>query len=281
MKVFLQVFLFNVALIGFFLYVGNSIPQTRKDPPKELELSTEMSTEDFVKAGEQVFYGKGTCALCHPIGEHGERCPDLAGVGERAETRVKEDVYKGTAENGPEYLVESLHNPAVYVVDRYQPSMPALGRQLNDLEMVALVAFLQSLGGEVTVDGKATFTKYRGGGAAAPASAAAAPAAAPAVAVEASDKSGEELMKQWACNTCHGFDGPKKPEQLGPSLWDIGKRQDANYIRESILSPDAVLAEGFPKGLMKATLDGTGFYQKVALQDLNTMVDYLASLKGE
>ncbi len=280
MKVFFQVFFFNVALIAFFLYVGNSIPQTRKDPPKELELSVDMSQEDFIKAGEQVFYGKGTCALCHPIGEHGERCPDLAGLGDRADARVKEDAYKGTAETGPEYLVESLHNPAVYVVDGYQPSMPALGRQLNDLEMVALVAFLQSLGGEVTVDGKTTFAKYRGNGAAAPASAAAPPAAAPAAAaVEASGKSGEELAKQWACISCHKLDGPEK--MVGPSLWDIGKRHDANYIRESILSPDAVLTEGFPGGLMKATLDGTGFYQKVALQDLNTLVDYLASLKGE
>jgi mono/diheme cytochrome c family protein len=190
---------------------------------------------------------------------------------------VKEEGYHGTAETGPEYIVESLHNPAVYVVDGYQPSMPALGRQLNDLEMVALVSFLQNLGGEVTVDGKATFAKYRGDGAAA--SAAPAPAAAPAAAaVEASGKSGEELVKQRACNTCHKFDGPDK--LVGPSLWDIGKRHDANYIRESILSPDAVLAEGFPQGLMQATLDGTGFYQKVALQDLNTMVDYLASLQG-
>jgi cytochrome c2 len=280
MKVFLKVFFFNVALIAFFLYVGNSIPQTRKDPPKELELSADMSTEDFVKTGEQIFYGKGTCALCHPIGERGERCPDLAGVGERAPARVKEEAYKGTAESGPEYIVESLHNPAVYVVEGYQPSMPAQGRQLSDLEMVAIIAFLQSLGGEVTVDGKATFAKYRGNGAAAPAASAAAPAAAPAAAaVEASGKSGEELVKQWACNTCHKFDGPDK--LVGPSLWDIGKRQDANYIRESILSPDAVLTEGFPGGLMKSTLEGTGFYQKVALQDLNTLVDYLASLKGE
>ena len=278
MKVFLKVFFFNVALIAFFLYVGNSIPQTRKDPPKELELSADMSKDDFVKTGEQIFYGKGTCALCHTIGEKGERCPDLAGVGERVAARVKEERYKGTAKNGPEYIVESLHNPAVYVVEGFQPSMPPLGRQLNDLELVAVVSFLQSLGGEVTVDGKTSFAKYRGGEAAAPASAAA-PAAAPAAAVEAPGKKGEELVKQWACNTCHKFDGPDK--LVGPSLWDIGKRQNANYIRESILSPDAVLAEGFPGGLMKATLDGTGFYQKVALQDLNTLVDYLASLKGK
>jgi cytochrome c2 len=276
MKVFLQVFFFNVALIAFFLYVGNSIPQMRKDPPKELELSENMSKEDFIKAGEQIFYGKGTCALCHTIGEKGERCPNLAGVGERAGKRVKEARYKGTATNGAEYIVESVMNPTAYVVEGYQPSMPPVGRQLNDLEIVAVVSFLQSLGGEVTVDGKSRFPKYRGGGTAAPAAAAAAPAAA---AVAASGKDGQELVKQWACITCHKFDGPGK--LVGPSLWDIGKRQNVDYIRESILSPDAVVVEGFPKGLMKATLEGNGFYQKVALQDLNTIVDYLASLKGK
>jgi cytochrome c oxidase subunit 2 len=95
----------------------------------------------------------------------------------------------------------------------------------------------------------------------------------------ASGKSGEELMQQWACNTCHKFDAPDR--LVGPSLWDIGKRQDADYIRESILQPDAKIVEGFPPSVMQATLDGTGFYQKVALQDLNAIVDYLASLKGQ
>ena len=281
MKVFLKVFVFNVALIGFFLYVGNSIPQQRKDPPKELELSADMAPADFIQAGETIFYGKGTCALCHEISDKGERCPGLAGVGERAAKRFEEANYQGTATSGPEYLVESLHNPAVYVVEGYQPSMPPLGRQLNDLEIVAIVSFLQSLGGEVTVDGNTRFEKYRGAAGAAPAAAAPAPApaAAPASAPVASGKSGEELVQQWACNTCHKFDAPDR--LVGPSLWDIGKRQDADYIRESILQPDAKIAEGFPPSVMKATLEGTGFYQKVALQDLNAMVDYLASLKGQ
>jgi cytochrome c2 len=276
MKVFLKVLFFNIALIAFFLYVGNSIPQQRKDPPQELELAADMAQADFVKAGEEIFYGKGTCALCHTIGSPGERCPDLDGVGVRAEARVQEAGYQGTADGGPEYLVESLHDPAVYVVEGYQPTMPPLGRQLNDLEMVAIVAFLQSLGGDVTVDGQTSFAKYRGNGAAATA---AAPAAAPAAAAVASGKSPEELMQQWQCITCHKLDGPDR--LVGPSLWDIGARQDADYIRESILQPDAQIAEGFPPSVMKGTLDGLGFYQQVALQDLNSMVDYLVSLKGE
>jgi cytochrome c2 len=271
MRTFLKVFAFNIVIIAFFLYVGNSIPQLRQDPPKELVLAADASAEDFVRAGQDIFYGKGTCALCHEIGKKGERCPDLAGAGERAETRVKEESYKGKATNGAEYLVESVMDPTAYVVEGYQPSMPPVGRQLSDLELVAAVAFLQSQGGEVTVNGQSRFPKWRGegGGAApAPATAAAAPSGA----------SGQELVQQWGCVACHKLDGPDK--LLGPSLWDIGVRKDANYIRESILQPDAVVVEGFPAGLMKGTLDGSGFYQKVPLQDLNAIVDYLTSLKG-
>lgn len=273
MKVFLKVLVFNVAIIAFFLYVANSIPQQRKDPPKELELSSGMTQAEFVNVGQEIFYGKGTCALCHTIGEKGERCPNLAGIGLRAETRVKEAGYKGSASNGAEYIVESLHNPVVYVVEGYQPSMPPLGRQLNDLEMVAVVSFLQSLDGEVTVDGHTQFAKYRGGGG----EAAAAPV--PVATAVASGKSGPELVQQWGCDKCHKFDAPDR--LVGPSLWDVGAKKDANYIRESILQPDAVVVPGFPPQVMQATLNGAGFYQKVALQDLNTLVDYLASLKGK
>jgi cytochrome c2 len=276
MRTFLKVFAFNIVIIAFFLYVGNSIPQLRQDPPKELVLAADAPAEDFVKAGQELFYGKGTCALCHEIGKKGERCPDLAGVGERAETRIKEAGYKGKATNGAEYLVESLMEPTTYVVEGYQPSMPPVGRQLSDLELVAVVSFLQSQGGEVTVNGQTHFPKWRGEGGGA-ATAAAAPAAGTAAAAP-SGASGQELVQQWGCIACHKLDGPEK--LIGPSLWDIGARKDANYIRESILQPDAVVVEGFPPGLMKGTLDGSGFYQKVPLQDLNAIVDYLTSLKG-
>ncbi len=276
MLTFLKVLAFNGLVILFFWYVGNSIPQQRKDPPKESDLTADMTPEAFVAAGQDIFYGKGTCALCHTIGEKGDRCPNLAGIGELADVRVQEAGYRGDASNGPEYVVESLHNPAVYVVDGYQPTMPALGRQLNDLEMVAVVAFLQSLGGDVTVTGETRFPKYRGEGDSAVAAAPAAETAPAAVA--AAGGTGPELAAQWGCIACHSLDAPVR--LVGPSLWDIGVRQDANFIRESILEPDAVIAEGFPPALMKLTLDGTGFYQKLAIQDLNTLVDYLASLKG-
>src|SRR5262249_25225146 len=155
MKTFLKVFAFNVLVIAFFLWVGNSIPQLRQDPPKELVLAADAPAEDFIKAGQDIFYGKGTCALCHEIGKKGERCPDLAGVGARAETRIHEERYHGKATTGAEYIVESVMDPTAYVVEGYQPSMPPVGRQLSDLEIGAAVAVLPWQGGGGEGDGQA------------------------------------------------------------------------------------------------------------------------------
>jgi cytochrome c2 len=92
-------------------------------------------------------------------------------------------------------------------------------------------------------------------------------------------KSGEELVKLAGCIACHKVDGPES--LVGPSLWDIGSRQDQAYIRESILDPDKVAVSGYPPGVMKATLTSTEFYQKISVAGLERMVDYLSSLRGK
>lgn len=92
-------------------------------------------------------------------------------------------------------------------------------------------------------------------------------------------KSGEELVKLAGCTACHKLDGPER--LVGPSLWDLGARQGADYIRESILEPDKVVTPTYPPGVMKATLASTGFYQKISLEGLDHMVEYLASLRGK
>ena len=81
------------------------------------------------------------------------------------------------------------------------------------------------------------------------------------------------------CAACHKLDGPDK--LVGPSLWDIGAKKDKEYIRESILEPDKIVTEGFPKGVMKATLDGQQFYQNISIDTLDKLVEYLAGLKGK
>jgi cytochrome c2 len=92
-------------------------------------------------------------------------------------------------------------------------------------------------------------------------------------------KSGEELVKLAGCIACHKFDGPES--LVGPSLWDVGGKQDKASIRESILDPDKIVVPGYPAGVMKATLTSTGFYQKISIEGLERIVDYLSDLKGK
>jgi cytochrome c2 len=149
-----------------------------------------------------------------------------------------------------------------------KPAVVMPNFHLTDEELHNVVTFLLGLQ-EQTVDlPKKSFAEAAASGS---------QAATPGLAY--AGESGEELVKTAGCVACHKFDGPER--LVGPSLWDIGKRQDKTYIRESILDPDKVVVQGFPKGVMKATLSGSGFYQNISVEGLEKLVDYLASLKGK
>jgi hypothetical protein len=53
-----------------------------------------------------------------------------------------------------EYLLESLSDPNAYIVEGFSPGMPPVDKppiDLSDMEMLAVIAYLQSLGGTPTV----------------------------------------------------------------------------------------------------------------------------------
>lgn len=141
--------------------------------------------------------------------------------------------------------------------------------RLNDDELQNMVIFLLSLQEESVPWPKKSFA----------AAATAGQATVTGNSAAWAGKNGEELVKLAGCNACHKFDGPES--LVGPSLWDVGARQSKEAIREAILEPDKTVTPGYPAGVMKATLDGTGFYQKLSIEGLERMVDYLASLQGK
>ncbi|WP_394822697.1 cytochrome c oxidase subunit II [Pendulispora albinea] len=87
---------------------------------------------------------------------------------------------------------------------------------------------------------------------------------------------GAELYKKNACNTCHSIDGSKMPGPTWKGLW--GKTEsladgstvvvDENYVKESILKPQAKIAAGFttaqmpPFTLKDAQIDAIIAYMK-------------------
>ena len=83
-----KVGVFALVVMGGYSYFANSIPQIESKPPQELSLEGGTVTPaQLVKAGEELYHTKGTCEICHRIGQAGTRAPDLAGIGGRAATR--------------------------------------------------------------------------------------------------------------------------------------------------------------------------------------------------
>ena len=267
MKTALKIFVFTILVAAFYSYVGQMVPQKITYPPESTAIGENMTTEELVTAGEQIVAGKGTCLTCHTMGQTGSlRFPDLAGIGARAGSSV--DGYTDV-----EYLAESLYEPNTFIVEGFAGGMPAVSRppiNLSDDEILAVIAYLQSLGGEPSVT-PATELRWQGQAPAqAPGTTAAAPSGEP--------RSGEELLAGYLCSTCHNMDRPDR--LVGPSLFDVGNRLSKAQLYEALLEPDATVAEGYPAGIMGATLAGVNFPNALSTAELKNLVDYLASQKG-
>jgi mono/diheme cytochrome c family protein len=138
----------TVATTAFYTLVGQLVPQKEVHPPKEAELKKDMTSDQIVKAGQEIFEGKGLCTTCHTLGQSGAlRFPDLGGIGSRAGSRKP-------GMSDVDYLAESIYDPNLHIVPGFNPGMPVINKPpigLSDQEILAVIAYLQSLGGKVSV----------------------------------------------------------------------------------------------------------------------------------
>ena len=262
----LKILLIVLGTLGLYTWVASSIPQVASEVPEELTFSSDVSADDLVMAGEQLFTGAGTCTACHGLGT---RAPNLltdhAGegtIGQRCGSRVSGLDCKA-------YLRASLTEPAAFVVDGF-PEMVFQARTFSDAQIWSLVAFLQSQGGEVTVTGD---DMESADNAAEGASAPAAPSGGSTVAASQTTDA-RALLQENLCLGCHVIDGAGPP--LGPNFDDIGGLRTAAQIRKGILDPNADAAPGFDAmvGVMPAT-----FGQSLSAAQLEAIVTFLAARK--
>jgi mono/diheme cytochrome c family protein len=150
----------TLAATAFYTYVGQLVPQKEVHPPAEVAISRDMGPDEMRRVGRELMEGKGLCFTCHTVGQKGMlRFPDLEGIGARAGDRVPglSDV---------EYLAQSLYEPDEFIVPGFSPGMPAAHRPpigLSDEEILAVLAYLQSLGGTTTVTME-TSLRWQSGG---------------------------------------------------------------------------------------------------------------------
>ncbi len=277
MKNFLKVMLFSLLTIGFFAGFSNfGIPPIEPAPPpteEKLDLGS-MTMEQFIALGERIIAGKGTCTLCH--NELG-RAPMLEKVITATPERLADPRYKGEATDLESYLIESMVKPSAYVVagfgkagssDAESPMPDVTGGSIgmSDAEIKAVIAYLQDLGGaEVTVQ---IPTGAEAEDAQAQTSDGAAAPAQPAVVLNTP----EEIVAKGICGACHKM--PGQVGAVGPDLSRIGATRDREYLRRSILDPNAEVAEGFVPGMMPPD-----YGEKLYAKELEILVNYLAGLK--
>lgn len=270
MKNFFKVAFFSLLVIGLFAGFANfGIPRIEPAPPpteEKIDLGS-MTMEQFVAIGEKIYKGKGTCTLCHnSLG----RAPLLETAIAVSPERLKDPRYKGEAKDVESYLLESMVKPSAYVVAGFgkkgtndsvspMPDVSTGSIGLNSVEIAAVTAYLQDLGGaEVTVEIPSD--------------------AGDAAAEDDEEKQREpyatveDIISEIGCGACHKI-GEDEGEN-GPDLTKIGATRGAAHIRRSILDPNAEITEGFEKDLMPQEY-GTELYA----QELEMLVEYLAKSK--
>ncbi|MDQ6634598.1 MAG: c-type cytochrome [Gemmatimonadota bacterium] len=257
----LRVLALALGVVGFYTAIAHVIPQLQSEVPEALALTSDATPEALAAAGEKIFNGSGGCTTCHGLGT---RAPNLltdhAGegtIGARCGSRKPGMDCKA-------YLYESLVKPGAYVVKGFEPIMPDMSKQLSPDQLWTVVAYLQSQGGEVTVTG--ADLKGVAGSAAAPAPAAGASFTATTDPVQ--------LYNEKGCVGCHQLDG--KGGVVGPSFDHFAKTRTAEYIRRSILLPNADTAKGYEK--FAGTMP-TNFGQQLSAAQLEALVKYLAGRK--
>jgi mono/diheme cytochrome c family protein len=245
--------------IAVYTLLANAIPQVESEVPEELSFTGDVSVEQLIDAGEELYDGAGGCTACHGLGT---RAPNLltgdgsAGpIGARCADRV-------AGEDCKTYLHRSMIEPHAHVVAGFQPIMPDMSRTLSDAQIWSMVAFLQSQGGEVTVS-------------AADLQATAQPEAAPATgggSGPSATTDPQALLAELQCMACHrlGAEG----QEVGPPFDGIGTRLSPDEIRTAILDPAATISPGYEQfaGVMPPN-----FGSRLTAAQLEALVGFLAA----
>jgi mono/diheme cytochrome c family protein len=249
--------------LALYTLIANKIPQVQSEVPRALTLGADVTPEQLVQAGEQVFNGIGGCTTCHGLGT---RAPNLLTDEKGAGPIGARCGKRETGKSCKAYLYESLTQPGAFVVTGYEPIMPDLSRTLSPQQIWAVIAFLESQGGTVDVaasDIPAAAAVGGGSGGSGGAGGFARGSTDPMT-----------LFRAGGCVGCHkiGAEGGA----IGPDLTHIGARASATYIRESILDPGAKIAKGFERfaGIMPKT-----FGDQMTAAQLEALVRFLAARK--
>jgi cytochrome c oxidase subunit II len=94
-------------------------------------------------------------------------------------------------------------------------------------------------------------------------------------AAAAGSAQGKTLFTQ-QCGSCHTLADAGTTQEVGPDLDKVLAGKSADFIRESIVNPNAEIAPGYQPGVMPED-----FEQKLTAQQLDSLVEYLLDTAGK
>ena len=260
---------FSLAVIWFYAFVAGLVPESSTAVNvSELDRS---DPEGAAELGALIFNGKGQCAACHTVDTSAPkgRCPDLTDIGINAASRVP-------GMDAKTYLIESLYDPAKYLVPGYGKIMPEIWKApiaLSQVEIEAVIAYLQSQGGEIDLtpfEEPPNVDRTKAGTTA---------EALPPL-LTGDPELGKKVFVDAACISCHAVTGIESPAAgetnedfeivTAPDLSEIAAFNEMRYLEESILLPGAQIVNGF--GAVTVRAKGTTFQGTLVSQDEEKIV---------
>ena len=188
--------------------------------------------------GRQLFIEK--CGTCHALKEAGTQ----AEIGPDLDAAFKQARADGMDQDTIEGVVEGqIANPRVTDTDdpAYMPANLVEGQDNADVS-----AYVASVAGVPGVE--------------------------PPIPPDAPP--GAQVFLAEGCSSCHTLAAAAATGAVGPNLDDTLADADPKYIEESIVDPDAEIAQGFGPGIMPA-------YEDLDPQSLKDLVDFLEESSGE
>ena len=92
----------------------------------------------------------------------------------------------------------------------------------------------------------------------------------PSAAARGDPGAGRQVFTAAGCSGCHTFEAAGAEGQVGPDLDEALEGEDAEFVRESIVEPNAEIAEGYQPGVMPQDYE-----QRLSDKQLNDLVAFL------
>ena len=259
---------FSIGIIWFYAFIAGLMPDTSTASGTVESLDWD-DPDGVAEIGEAIFNTKGQCAACHTLDTSAPkgRCPDLSDIGAIAASRQP-------GVSSKQYLIESLYEPAKYLVPGYGKIMPEVWKNpiaLTQLEIEAVIAFLQSKGGDIDptpfdepinrADADTTTVTLE-------------------PLLTGDIVKGRKVFIDTACVSCHVVQGVENPNAgdenvdfevvTAPELSDVAAVYEMRYIEESILLPHKEILAGY--GNVKVTTNGVIYDGTLVSEDKEKIV---------